>query len=304
MILEAAAVRQKTGAIEQGESLADIVMGCLRRTYDGLTQESEFRSAQGKATLAKTMMLVEKTIIDKIRGSGTAESPGLEQRILAGIRDMGKERQFDMLSTHYEEQCLKRKKTEETLTELIKQIGPERAREKLLASGIPTQDWHRLMAQPPPSSSSENSGGSGGLDISAIATVLDKLDGLLQLAETNPTEAKNKIQDARQGIDEYSSLANAKIHEIEERVQESSAKERDKLILEISKLTLSLMQPLTVINGSIEAAMATTDASIQKDLLELAYESGQSLDKMTKRMIELTDFPELNEADDHLNEWH
>jgi len=25
---------------------------------------------------------------------------------------------------------------------------------------------------------------------------------------------------------------------------------------------------------------------------------------MTKRMIELTDYPELNEADDHLNEWN
>ncbi|HKL21764.1 MAG TPA: hypothetical protein VJ904_08160, partial [Tichowtungia sp.] len=101
MILEAAAVRQKTGAMEQGESLADIVVGCLRRTYDGLRKESEFESAQGKATLAKTMLLVEKTIVDKVRGKTAAERPGLDQRIMAGIREMERERQFDMLSTHY-----------------------------------------------------------------------------------------------------------------------------------------------------------------------------------------------------------
>jgi len=64
------------------------------------------------------------------------------------------------------------------------------------------------------------------------------------------------------------------------------------------------MQPLTVINGSIEAAMGTENPALHKDLLELALESGQSLDAMTKRMIELTDYPELNEADDHLNEWN
>jgi hypothetical protein len=300
MILEAAAVRQKTGAIDQGESLADIVVGCLRRTYDGLTSESDFQSAQGKATLAKTMLLVEKTIVDKIRGSAGAESAGLNQRIMAGIRDMGKERQFDMLSTHYEEQCSKREKTEKSLIELIKQLGPEKAREQLMASNIPVQDWQRLITQ----SKTSNAGPSGGVDIGAIATVLDKLDGLLQLAASNPAGAKNAVMDARQGISDYTLQAESQMSEMEAKVQESKGEDRDKLILEISKLTLSLMQPLTVINGSIEAAMMTPDPALHKDLLELAYESGQSLDAMTKRMIELTDYPELNEADDPLNEWH
>ena len=301
MIMEAAAIRQKTAGVE-GESLADIVVGCLRRTYDGLCKESAFESAQGKATLAKTMLLVEKTIMDKIRGPEGAESPGLDRRIMAGIRDMEKERQFDMLSTHYGEQCLKRDKTEKTLVELIKQVGPEKARKHLMASNIPAQDWKRLMAQSNPPSPSANAGG-GGVDISAIATVLDKLDGLLQLAASNPDEAKNSIRDARQGIDDYASLADAKINEIEDKVQQSGGQERDRLILEISKLTLSLMQPLTVINGSLEAALMTAEPGLHKDLLELAHESGQSLDKMTKRMIELTNYPELNEADDHLAEW-
>jgi hypothetical protein len=304
MILEAAAVRQKAASMNQGESLADIVVGCLRRTYDGLSKESVFESAQGKATLAKTMLLVEKTIIEKIRGPEGAETPGLDRRIMAGIREMEKERQLDMLSTHYAEQCAKRDKTEKTIAELIRQIGPEKAKEQLMAAGIPAQDCQRLIKESMPPSPSMTGGGSGGgVDITAIASVLDKLDGLLQLAEQNPAAAKNTIQDARQGINEYASQADAKISEIEGKVQQSGGQERDKLILEISKLTLSLMQPLTVINGSIEAAMMTPDPDLHKELLELAHESGQSLDKMTKRMIELTNYPELNEADGHLNEW-
>ena len=304
MIMEAAAIRQQAASVDQGESLADIVVGCLRRTYDGLSKESAFESAQGKATLAKTMLLVEKTIMDKIRGPEGAESPGLDRRIMAGIRDMEKERQFDMLSTHYEEQCVKREKTEKTLVELIKQIGPEQAREQLMASNIPTKDWQRLMAQSNPPAKSAGTGDGGGVDISAIATVLDKLDGLLQIAERNPEEAKNTVRDARQGIDDYASQADEKITEIEDKVQKSNSEDRDNLILEISKLTLSLMQPLTVINGSLEAAMMTAEPELHKELLELAHQSGQSLDAMTKRMMELTKYPELNEADGHLNEWH
>ena len=301
LIMEAAKIRQKTASMERGESLADIVVGCLRRTYDGLSQESKFESAQGKATLAKTMLLVEKTIVDKLRGPAGAETPGLDQRIMAGIREMEKERQFDMLSTHYTEQCSKRDKTEKTILKFIKQLGPKKAREQLMASNIPVQDWQRLITQSKVANPANGFG--NGADISAIATVLDKLDGLLQMAERNPAAAQNAVLDARQGISDYTSLADAQIHKMEIKVQENKGQDRDKLILEISKLTLSLMQPLTVINGSIEAAMITPDPALHKDLLDLAYESGQSLNVMTKRMIALTDYPELSDADDHLNDW-
>ncbi len=305
MILEAATVRQKTGSLENGESLADSVVHCLRRTYDGLNKESEFQSAQGKATLAKTMLLVEKAILNKIHGFEGAENLGLDQQIMTGIHDIEKEQQFDMLSTHYAEQCSKRDKTEKTIIDFIKQLGPERAREKLMAADISIRDWQRLMSQSNASSqaANPNDGLDGAVDISAITSVLDKLNGLLQLAEQNPTGAQNAVMDARQGINDYASLAELQIYEIEMKLHASNGEDRDNLILEISKLTLSLMQPLTVINGSIEAALEITDPALHKDLLELAYESGQSLDAMTKRMIELTNYPELNEANDHLNEW-
>jgi len=64
------------------------------------------------------------------------------------------------------------------------------------------------------------------------------------------------------------------------------------------------MQPLTVINSSIEAALITPDEALHKDLLDIAYQSGQSMEAMTKRMIALTGYHELSEADGHLNDWN
>lgn len=302
MILEAAAIRQRTASLAESESLADIVVGCLRRTYDGLRKETEFESAQGKASLAKTMLLVEKAILDKIRGSADAESPGLDRRIMAGIREMEKERQFDLLSTHYVEQSQKRERTEEKIIELIQQQGAGKAREQLATSGMPVQDWQRLMTQ---SRGSSPSMGSGiGTDANLISTVLEKLTGLMELANSNSPAAKDAVNDARQGISDYVHQVGSQIDEMESKVQQSEGKDRDQLILEISKLTLSLMQPLTVINGSIEAALITPDEALHKDLLDIAYQSGQNLEAMTKRMIALTGYPELSEADGHLNDWN
>ncbi len=303
MIMEAAAVRQVAASLEGGESLADIVVGCLRRTYDGMRKESEFETARGKATLAKTMLLLEKTIIEKLRGPAGAESPGLDRRIMAGIREMEKERQFDVLSTHYVEQCQKQSKAEEKIVGFIQQQGVEKSREQLAASDIPFSEWQRLMVQ---SGDSSLSGGpGGGADMSVIATALEKLGGLMQTNE--PEEAKAAVNDARREINNYTSQIESQIDEMEEKVKEREGKDqtkrRENLVLEISKLTLSLMQPLAVINGSIEAALTTANEALHKDLLDLAYQSGQSMQEMTKRMITLVGYPTLSEADGHLNEW-
>ena len=144
----------------------------------------------------------------------------------------------------------------------------------------------------------------GGADANLISTVLENLSGLKKLANSSSAEAKNAVKNARQGISDYVYQVGSQIDEMENKVQQSAGEGRDQLILEISKLTLSLMQPLTVINGSIEAALITPDEALHKDLLDIAYQSGQSLDAMTKRMITLTGYPELSEADDHLNDWN
>lgn len=302
MILEAAAVRQQTASLEGGENLADIVIGCLRRTYDGLRSESEFETARGKATLAQTMLLLEKSVLDRIRSTLDPGQPDLDRRIMAEIRAMESEREFDLLSTHYAEQCQKRDKTEEKIVALIRQQGSEKARALLAGSGIPVQDWQRLLVQG--SGSPPSAGGpGGGADMGIIATVLERLDGLMQMANRDPQLAKAAVQDARRGVSDYASRMESQIDEMEDRVHHHERKDREDIILEMSKLTLSLMQPLTVINGSIETALSTADEALRNDLLDLAYQSSQSMEVMTKRMISLTGYPELSEADGHLNEW-
>ena len=41
LIMESAAIRQSAQSLDEGESLADIVIGCLRKTYEDLSQQKK-----------------------------------------------------------------------------------------------------------------------------------------------------------------------------------------------------------------------------------------------------------------------
>jgi hypothetical protein len=246
------------------------------------------------------MLLLEKSVLDRIRKSPNPKEAAAHRRILEDIRKMESERQLDVLSTHYTEQREKQTKAEEQLIEFIRQQGVEKVRKQLAASGMPFQDQQRLIMQ---GSGSVPIGGEE--DLRIIATVLERLDGLMQM--TKPEQVAAAIGEARRGINTFNIQMEAQIekleHELQPGAKKKTPKQREKLLLEISKMTLSLMQPLTVINSSIEAVLTTTNETLRKDLLDMAYQSGQSLNTMTKKMIALTGYPELNEADGHLDDW-
>jgi hypothetical protein len=308
MIMQLAAAGKSTASPDENgseaetesERLSKIVLGCLRRTHDGLSKESEFESARGKAALARTMLQLEKSVLDRISNSPGAKESKTARRIREGVREMEETRQLDVLSSQYTEQQEKKTKAEKKLVAFIKKHGVEKVREHLAESGMSFQEQQQLIMQ---------SGGTLPIndeeDEYIVTTALKRIEGLIKT--TDPEQAQAALNEARSGINTYNSQMESRIEKIEREFQQSlrkkSPEERVKLLLEISKLTLSLMQPLTVINGSVEAAMSTTNDALRKDLLDMAYESGQSMDAMTKRMIALVGYPELSQADGHLNEW-
>jgi len=239
-------------------------------------------------------------VLDRIGKSSDAKKEDPDRRLRDGVREMETKRQLDVLSSHYTEQQEKKTKAEKKLVAFIKKHGAEKVREHLALSGMSFQDQQQLIMQ-----------SAGTLPIGdqeearIIERALERIEGVMQI--TDPEQAQAAIEETRRGINTYNLQMAEQIEKIEKELQqipkEQTSKRREKLLLEISKLTLSLMQPLTVINGSIEAAQMTTNDALRKDLLDMAYESGLSMDAMTKRMIALVGYPELSEADGHLNEW-
>ena len=307
MIMEAATIRQTAISIQDGESLADIVVGCLRRTYGGLRKESEFQSVQGKVNLNKAMMLLEKNVLDKIHAALGAKHPEIDRRIFDAIREMEEEQKFDVLTAHYFEQRRKLETVENRLVENIQQQGDKKAREQFGASNIPTKDWQKLMIKAgaaPADAGGSGMGSGSGLDLSALALVLDKLEGLMEIGNQTPETVKATVHETRDGLATYTNRIETRIQELEGQVElhekagrtvEDHAEHltREDLMEEVSKLTLALLQPLTVVNASVEAALRHAEKEIQKDLLDLANESGKRMQALTKRLMTLVGYPIL-----------
>jgi len=304
MIMEAASIRQSAVNVQDGESMADIVIGCLRRTYGGLRKESEFQSAQGKANLTKAMMLLEKNVLDKIHASLGAQHPEIDRRIFDAIREMEEEQQFELLTAHYFDQRRKLDKVEAKLVQSIQKNGAEKARKMAGDQDLSPKDWQKLMVKAGIESPSERHGTSigGGLDMGALAFVLERLEGLMQLKNSDPEQIKTAVTGTRAGLSTYNNQIEARIQELEGQIQlkerKSSTVEdhaehlsREELMEEVSKLTLALLQPLTVVNASVEASLRHAEKEVQKDLLDLAYEGGKRMQSLTKRLVTLVGYP-------------
>ncbi len=308
MIMEAASIRQSAVSARDGESLADIVVGCLRRTYDGLRKENEFRSPQGKVNLTKGMMLLEKTVLDKIHAALGDRHPDIDRRIFEAIREMDEEHQFAALTAQYFDQRRKVNRVEEKIIERIQKQGAEKARLQFSASDIPPKDWQRLMVKAGAEGAGGGAGtGGSGLDMSALAVVLEKLEGLMQIGDGSPEQLKTAAGATRSGIQAYTARIETRIQDLEGQVElrsrspitvedHSDHLNREELMIEVSHLTLALFQPLTVVNAALEAALRHTSTDIQKELLDLALSSGRRVQSLTKRLIDLVGYPVLKKT--------
>ncbi len=306
MIMEAAAVRQSAGIAQDGESLADIVIGCLRRTYGSLRRETEFQSPRGKTNLTKAMMLLEKNVLDKVHAVLGAQHPEIDRRIFDAVSEMEEEQQFELLTAQYFDQRRKLDKAEFKMIESIKKHGTEKSSERLESSDIPTEDWQRLIVKAGVAAPEKFNGPGidNNLNLSALAVVLENLENLMQITGGDPAEAQHAVGAARNGFETYADGVEQRVQELEAQYEmrkrhpvtsEDHAEylNREELMVEVSKLTLALLQPLTVVNVSIEAAQRHARQTIQKDLLDLAYESGTRMQALIKRLMTLVGYPIL-----------
>ncbi|MFZ9093075.1 MAG: hypothetical protein ACO3FE_23595, partial [Planctomycetaceae bacterium] len=100
MIMESVAIRQRTSELS-GESLNDVILGCLRRTYDGLRKQPAFQSSEGKAELKQALLLLEESVLKKMRGLAGEEDPERDRQIVQAMREMDEKLNFEIAASQY-----------------------------------------------------------------------------------------------------------------------------------------------------------------------------------------------------------
>ena len=150
LILHAAVVRQESPDIEGGESFGNLVVGCLRRAYDGLSKSPSIKTQKGKKTLTKSLMLLEKDVLDKMREMAGEVTTKDEEAVSDVIEELATELKIDSLAAEYMKKRNAVDTSEERLLRFIKtkgadQIGNTALEEKLSEGGLTPDGWQELL---------------------------------------------------------------------------------------------------------------------------------------------------------------
>ena len=252
MILKVADVRQQAAETAGGESLVDLVVGSLRRHTGELMKSPESRTKQGRKNIAKTLLLLEKKVLDRLREMAGGGEAGLEP-----VHEVMEELQSDLAVEDIAADYMKKRaamgKAESRLKRYLKRTAaqdPEAVaalQEKLQEEGMTPDGWRQLQvgtkekAAVPvrlATTSEEGFGSGGGGDgasggmgdgMKTLAVLLTQLDSMFgapgereELGERRRKfkEIAGKISDE---VERTAVVAEAKIEGLSETVVQLAA---------------------------------------------------------------------------------
>ena len=328
LILKAADVREGS-EFQGGETLGNIVVGCLRRAYDDLLKDPSVRTQQGKKELIKTLMLLQEDMIEKLRAAGGENAEGAIESIQTAVDEMVADLKVDSLAAEY---MKKRKGIENTETRILKflkahedkqdsEVFIDELKERLIDGGLSPEGWRELIVK---SAGGEDEGGGASLPGAAeLTALLQRLDSTLHegaggTGGTGETGSgggmSGLIAEISENLDQVTAAAEQRLQTIDraaaaleaipdkpkaddvQRIREA----RQQIFAALAELGQEFCQPLSVINSSIEMIKMgllgpVTDP--QKEMLDLAFTSGERLKHLADKLLSITGVPETATPD-------
>lgn len=328
-----------------GASLADLVVGCLHRTYDSLSQDPAAKSQQGKKQLTKTLMLLEKSVRDRLK-----DVPGGDvaaDQVSEAVEEMAIELTIDALATEYAKKRKGIETAEKKILRFVKAKGgdvtdaTDELKSKLMESGLTPEDWHELVAKSA-ASGKKAAAPHEGPDIPGVgmlAALLAELDTVLNApapagggagggaggaggagggrpgpggpggAGGAATEQKIEQVISRMNEEVVHIAADAE-HRIDDLAREIKAADaaektgmgagvkpalsRAKLFAILAEIVQELLQPVAVINCSVEMIRMKRLGEVtqgQIEMLNLAKESVDRIQKLGDKLMDIAGVP-------------
>ncbi len=302
MIMESVAIRQSMSELA-GESLNDVILGCLRRTYDGLHKQPAFQSTKGKADLKKALLLLEESILEKMRGLTGDDNPELDRQIVQAIREMDENLSFEMAAAQYMEQREAIEQSKEQLQHFIQVQGSDTAENLLHGLGFPGSDWRKIVVDS--GKAARKAEGSLSEGLSTLTTVFEKLEQLMKSETASGTQVKDLLGQANDNLGDTLDNTKEKLAALSSTIGgQAHTMSRPELLASLAEVAQELMQPLTAINASLEMMLHGYVGGIseeQEDLLTLASNSGEHLKFLMDMLIDIVGCPVNKGIDDRFH---
>ncbi len=197
LILRAVDVRQQETPLAGGETLSDVVVGCLRRAVGGIKKAPGGQTQKAQRDTIRTLTVFEAQVLDrmhKLADEDKAQDAEMEN-IKSAVKEMKLQVEAESIASQFAKQKSAAADAEKTLAKFIARNGPDNleaagVREMLLESGLTPEGWNRLVVTSKQragkgdkgKSTGSGAGDGGGTDsqltalLANLAVVLDKID--------------------------------------------------------------------------------------------------------------------------------
>ena len=302
LIMESVAVRQAVGELA-GESIGDIVLGCLRRTYEGLRQQPLFQSPEGRADLKKALLLLEKSMLERMRQLVGDPDAELDRKIVQAIREMDEELGFELAASQYVAHREALQKSEQQLQSYVRAKGAQLAEELISGVDFPASEWRRIVVQSRRAVAGRaTSSIVAGLD--TLTAVFERLEQLMKSERSDGKQVEALLGQASEALDETLCSTREKLDALSAQILpegetgtiggQAPAMDRKELLSSISEISQELMQPLTAITTTLEMLQRGYAGDLnqdQKNMLQIASNSGDHLTYLMNELIDIVGYP-------------
>lgn len=208
LILRAADIRQEAADVEGGEGLVDFVVGCLRRTCNGMSQASSFKTQKGKKKITRDLVLLEEEVLNRMREMSSEWDDEDLSAITAVTEEMTDEIKMDAAVDEYVTKLSASQASEQNILNFVKSEkgaveGESKLQQKLADRGLSMAGWQELVVKSGGGEGGAGLGpgagpgpGGGGFGSGHIIEAIAHLDTLLNSMEKEFTRSDKPALDS------------------------------------------------------------------------------------------------------------
>lgn len=302
LIMEATAVRQAAQSGGSAESLGELVVGCLRRTFDALNEEPSFKTQKGKKDLKRTLAVLEQSVLERLREFAKEGYDMAAPQVIDEIESMHEDIEIDSLVAQYVKSQRAASEKEKKLLRFMSRKGHEGVeasglRDKLQADGLGSDDWHKLVVKSEtgscPGSGAPSPAGAEG----TLVMLLAELTRVVEKASSDD-QVSTALTKIGRGVEESLQRTSRKIDDVaaarDGRPPRDATAMRD-LVGFIREIIQELCQPVTVINTTVDLLSQDRLGDLtrsQKQALNLAVEAGKRLRVLMDKLVDVIGVPD------------
>ena len=304
LIMEAAVIRQRSEAADSGESLADLLVGCLRRAEESLSSPE---SDKPKPEIRKSLLMLEKSVLEKLHKMMDGVT-SYDTELFGDVGEEEEELKIDSLAMDYVQ---RREALSESEQHMLKVLGPgaasstvQQCRDALNRAGLGAAGWRELLVK----RETHPGGGEAGLglpsDIGVLTALLTQLDDLMKAEEQNGEQSGEMATRIEHEVNRVTGSTRKKITSLGHRLQMVKDRNREgeetAFVIEealherLSEIVQELCQPATALNCAVSLVTEQQAGPLneqQQNILGIAVNCGDKLMKLLDYLRETIGLP-------------